>query len=418
MRLLSLVALLGVLLAGLLAGCGTEDDGSALGDGTYEKRIEIQQLLDQRAEAVRRGDQRAFLDTVDRANPALVARQRRYFQNLQKLPITAFAYEVLEKTWPDVLADAAWGAEVFLPQVELAQQLGGFDERPVKSLAGFAFAYRGNRMVIVADRTRTGAFFPDTQPEPWERVPIMVRRSGAVLGVYDPQTWADARRVNDVVAEGVAQLQRVLPYDWSGRVMVYEFAHEQVLAGFRDVPGGNIEHLGALTFPVYGDVRGTDQVGSRFVLLPGSVDAGEPFLGRITRHELTHVALAGRDDGVPTWFAEGIAEYFGARDIVPSQRRIASVAVERARAGVDALPPSETFNGADQEFNYALAWMACDYIAATLGEGRLWELMDALHNFGEGTADQDQDNAITRVLGMDGAALAGHAARRIVQIYG
>lgn len=406
------------LMCGLLAGCAPEDPGSALGDGSYERRNEVQALLDVRAQAVRDGNQRAFLDTVDRSNPGLVARQRRYFQNLQKLPLTTFEYLVLERTWPDVLADPAWGDEVLLPQVELAQQMDSYDERPVKTLAGFAFAHRGNRMLIVSDRTRGGKPFPDTRLAPWELVRIKARRTGAVLGIYDPGTWADSARVNDVVAEGVAQLQRVLPFDWSGRVMVYEFSEQRVLAGFKDVPGGNIAHLGALTFPVYADVAGTDQVGSRFVLMPGSVDAGEPFLGRITRHELTHVALGHRDDGVPTWFAEGLAEYFGARDIVPSQRRIASVAVPRARAGVGALPPSESFNGPDQEFNYALAWMAVDYIAAEYGEGRLWTLMDALHNFGEGTADQDQDNAIMRVLGIDGAELARRAAQRIVRIYG
>lgn len=406
------------LMCGLLAGCAPEDPGSALGDGSYERRNEVQALLDVRAQAVRDGNQRAFLDTVDRSNPGLVARQRRYFQNLQKLPLTTFEYLVLERTWPDVLADPAWGDEVLLPQVELAQQMDSYDERPVKTLAGFAFAHRGNRMLIVSDRTRGGKPFPDTRLAPWELVRIKARRTGAVLGIYDPGTWADSARVNDVVAEGVAQLQRVLPFDWSGRVMVYEFSEQRVLAGFEDVPGGNIAHLGALTFPVYADVAGTDQVGSRFVLMPGSVDAGEPFLGRITRHELTHVALGHRDDGVPTWFAEGLAEYFGARDIVPSQRRIASVAVPRARAGVGTLPPSESFNGPDQEFNYALAWMAVDYIAAEYGEGRLWTLMDALHNFGEGTADQDQDNAIMRVLGIDGAELARRAAQRIVRIYG
>lgn len=411
-----LVAL--ALLCGLLAGCASDPDDSALGDGNWEKREEVHLLLEQRARAVREDDMKSFLQTLDRSNRGLVNRQRRLFRNLQKLPVSTFRYEVLTRMWPHVLADPAWGKDVFLPQVELSQQLGSYDERPVKRLEGFAFGYRGNRMVIISDRTRAGKFFPDTRPEPWERVRIKVRRTGAVLGVYDAGSWSSSQQVNDVVSEGVAQLQTVLPYDWSGRVIVYEFTDDRVLESFEDVPGGNIAHLGALTFPVYADIDHTDQVGSRFVLMPGSVSAGQPFLGRITRHELTHVALADRDDGVPTWFAEGLAEYFGARDIVPSQRRIASVAVPRARQGVDGLPASATFNGPDQEFNYALAWMACDYIAATLGEGRLWELMDALHNFGDGTVDRDQDAALRRVLGYDGAELARQAAKRIVQIYG
>ena len=49
------------------------------------------------------------------------------------------------------------------------------------------------------------------------------------------------------------------------------------------------------------------------------------------------------------------------------------------------MPVSRTFNDTDQEWHYALSWMACDYIAATYGESRLWELVDAMHNGGEGT---------------------------------
>ena len=51
------------------------------------------------------------------------------------------------------------------------------------------------------------------------------------------------------------------------------------------------------------------------------------------------------------------------------------------------MPVSKDFNDSDQEWHYALSWMACDYIAATYGESRIWELMDAMHNGGEGTSD-------------------------------
>ena len=49
--------------------------------------------------------------------------------------------------------------------------------------------------------------------------------------------------------------------------------------------------------------------------MPSSVRAGEAFLGRITRHELSHIAIGVRDDGAPAWVSEGIAEYLGAREV-------------------------------------------------------------------------------------------------------
>jgi hypothetical protein len=62
--------------------------------------------------------------------------------------------------------------------------------------------------------------------------------------------------------------------------------------------------------------------------------------------------------------------------------------------------------------------MACDYIAATEGEDRLWLLMDALHNGGAGTPDADQDAVLQTVIGLSGAQLARRAATRILRIYG
>jgi hypothetical protein len=62
--------------------------------------------------------------------------------------------------------------------------------------------------------------------------------------------------------------------------------------------------------------------------------------------------------------------------------------------------------------------MACDYIATTQGETRLWELMDALHDGGAGTTDADQDAVLVRVIGLDSHQLARRAAARILRIYG
>jgi hypothetical protein len=62
--------------------------------------------------------------------------------------------------------------------------------------------------------------------------------------------------------------------------------------------------------------------------------------------------------------------------------------------------------------------MACDYIASSQGEARLWELMDALHNGGAGTRDDAQDAVLRRVLGFDSHELARRAAARIRAIYG
>jgi hypothetical protein len=407
------------LLGTLLSACSSGDQPSFLGDrrGTVSV-TEEQQLLDQRARAIRAGDLEGFLATVDRHDGGLVARQRRYFANLRQLPLQELAYTVLKSDWPAGLRAPAWGSDVSVPQVRVATQLRGFDSVPVQRVTGFAFARRAGRVVIISELTGAGRQFPGSNPAPWDLVRIHVRSDLGTLQLYDDTTWDRAATVAAALRTGVQDVRDAVPYPWGGRAVVYVFGRRAVLNSFDGVPGGNIAHLGAMTFPMYAVPGQPAIAGIRFTLLPSSLRAGSAFLGRIIRHELTHVALADRDDGVPVWFAEGIAEYVGARDIPQSQRRIATVALARARRGVDQLPASRGFNGEDQAWHYALSWMACDYIAATRGESTLWQLMEALHAGGEGTSDDQQDAVLQTVLGLDGAELAQHAAARILRIYG
>ena len=402
----------------LLSACSDDDDASLLGSGQPVSQADEQQVLDERAAALHDGDLAKFLKTLNTSDRKLVSRQRRYFANVQELPVQTLDYDVLESDWPAGLRSPDWGSAVGIPQVRLSLQLTGFDTAPVRRVTGFAFAHKGGRTVIVSELTGAGKQFPGSNPAPWDLVRIHVRSDASTLQIYDDGTWPRSGQVATELRAGISDIRGAVPFSWDGRAVVYVFSRPVVLNSFEGVPGGNIKHLGAMTFPMYAVPGQPAVAGIRFTLLPSSLRAGEVFLGRIIRHELTHVALGDRDDGAPVWFAEGVAEYMGARDIPQDERRIATVAVDRARAGVPELPASRGFNGDDQAWHYALSWMACDYVAATQGEDRLWLLMDAFHNGGEGTTDDHQDAVLQNVIGMDSAELAQHAETRILRIYG
>jgi hypothetical protein len=413
------LALLVALLLGAvpaLAGCSSDDPYDP-NDPAWV-RAEEQHLLDLRAKAIRNDDFVGFMQVLATGDRKFVARERRYFKDLTQLPLARFSYHVLAGHWPRQYDDPSWGSGVRVPRVQLTMQLRGFDRGPSRALTGFAFGVRDGELKIIDDRAAQNAYFPGYEPQPWDVAPFRVVRQGGVLGLFDRRTYADAYPLMNVVADGVDQVQQAVPFAWNGRVVFYSFASRRLLDSFADVPGGNIEHLGALTFPVYATQHDRKVVGMRFTLLPSSVRAGEPFLGRIVRHELTHVAVGKRDDGAPVWFAEGLAEYVGARPLSRAERRIASVALTRAREPIGSMPASATFNGPDQDWHYALSWMACDYIAASRGESTLWALMDAFHNGGAGTPDGRQDAVLRRVLGYGGHELALRAAARIRAIYG
>lgn len=410
-----------LVLGIVVTACSEEKDESLLGNSSATGSVsaeEAQKLLDARSLAVRTGDLPTFLATLDPTNADLLDRQRRYFANMQRLPVQTLRYVVLKSDWPAGIRAKTWSKFVSIPQVRVSTQLEGFDTVPVSRITGFAFTRIDGDPVIVSELTGAGQQYPGSSPAPWDLVRVKVRKDGSTLVLYDDATWRRADQISGTLSRGIAEVQDGLPFDWDGRVVVYVFADKLVLDSFEGVPGGNINHLGAMTFPMYAVMGQPEVAGIRFTLLPSSIRAGQPFLDRITRHELTHVAVGERDDGAPIWFAEGIAEYLGARSVPDDQRRIATVAVNRARRGVDAMPTSASFNGQDQAWHYALSWMACDYIAATQGEPRLWELMDALHDAGDGTSESEQDAVLQRVLGYDGAKLATEAARRILRIYG
>jgi len=290
-------------------------------------------------------------------------------------------------------------------------QLEGYDAVPVKRTVGFVFSFSKGRATIVSDRASTGKPLFEGASAPWDLTAITVHEEPGVLGIFDRATAASAGTVTSAVRNGIAQVQRALPFTWSGNVVVYSVQSS-------NVPGGALDHLGALTFPTYAENVRSQVASTRMLVMASSVRAGQPFLGRITRHELSHVAIGIRDDGAPAWLSEGIAEYLGAREIPLRDRIIPSAALSRAQTEDSAMPESKTFNNTDQEWHYALSWMACDYVADTFEESRLWELVDAMHNGGQGTTDAEQDRVLEQVLGFDSRELGRRAAARIRNLYG
>jgi hypothetical protein len=422
-RLATIAAVLALLLS--LAGCGGGDDPDKSLLGTGDSKVSVadavaqeQRILNQRARAVRDQDIGLFLRRVDHKDTALMARQRQYFRNLVQLPLSRFSYRVTSEQWDDASVSKTWGDDVHIPQIVLTMQLEEFDAVPTERTVGFAFSFSGGRAMIVSDRSATGKRFFRGTPAPWDLSAITVRQEPGVLGIFDSRTRTSAEAVTTSVRNGIAQLNRALPFTWSDRVVVYSVESPRILASFRDVPGGAIEHLGAMTFPTYATAEGSQVASTRMLVMPSSVSAGEVFLGRIVRHELSHIAIGVRDDGAPAWVSEGIAEYLGAREVSVRDRIIPTAALVRARTADDGMPVSKDFNNSEQEWHYALSWMACDYVADTFGESRLWELVDTMHNGGEGTEDDAQDRVLDQVLGFDSRELARRAAARIRNIYG
>lgn len=411
----TLVVVLFVICVGLASGCAVRT-AEAEPDWGGVKIAELQQLLDSRVKALREDDERAFLASLDETQPRLIKRQRRLFRNLRQLPWEEFSYRVLPAQWPELLRHPSWPRQTILPRIELRTKLRGVDRLASTVVTGFGVARKQGRLTIISDRTGAGSFFPGQQPTPWELTRIFAERAGGAILLFDHHTREQAAVVRQAVARGTVHIQEAIPFEWDGQVLIYVMKNQEVLDTLQDVPGGDIEHLGAMTFPVRVAAGSPTIASTRFALFPSSLAANNDFLERLIRHELAHVAVGQLDNRAPTWLAEGIAEYLAERPIAPAARRISAKAMQRAAQGVTRLPPSAGFNGEEQEWNYALSWMACDYIAVTYGEPVLWQLLFAF-NVLQGTGEAHQDEVLASVLGLTNFELANHALEHMNVLY-
>lgn len=270
-------------------------------------------------------------------------------------------------------------------------------------------------MFIASDRTIHDHLFPGYQPDPWDVEPVTVVRTADAIGVFDSGAVAQQQAVMSALGNAVAGVAKDVPYAWTKNVVVYAMTGSGFPTALTAMGGGDLAHLGAVTYPLDPAVPGAD---SRVLLLDDALASGSAGLSRTIRHEVTHVAVGDESNGVPLWLVEGIAEYEGAKAVPAAQRRISEVAIQRARQRITALPATATFHDADQDWHYAVSWMACQYIVQTGGEPLLWAVLDAMYNGGLGTSDAHQDLILEQVLGMNSAQLAVHAVGLIRSTYG
>ena len=360
-------------------------------------------LLDRRAAAVRAGDADTF--TAGLADDAAFrAGQDQWFSNVTQLPVAALDYTLDPAS---LVRDGRdyWGT------VAVSLRLEGYDARPVVTPDRYRFERAGGRFVLASVTDRAWERDRPTAAQPWDLAPVEVREGNGVLGVFDAGSVAAAEELLGAVENGIAAMAPRIPLPWDRRVVVYALAGPTFLSSMAGVPGGDPLAIDGLTFPVMAR-PGTMRVAStRFVLNPRLLGADPAARGRLIRHELVHVALGSRDDRIPAWLSEGLAEYLSVRTLPPAERVISGEALDAARAGLTALPDTATFNETDSLANYGVAWWVCEAIAETYGEQMLWTLVDEL----AGALDPDAE--LERLLGVPDRRLARDAGELMLATY-
>ena len=88
--------------------------------------------------------------------------------------------------------------------------------------------------------------------------------------------------------------------------------------------------------------------------------------------------------------------------------REALAAVEDGR--ITGMPADDAFSGPDAEVAYAVAWWACEYVAATYDDDLLWFLLESM-------GSDDPDKVLELVVGVDADTLARRGAKLMLAKY-
>lgn len=379
------------LLLASLVGCSHGGQAREASAPPHDVIKAVDRALHARARVVRRGDDAAFARLVA-GDRTFRDAQRTWFGDLTQLPIARLTYRVD----PGSLVREGDRYAVTADEV---LQLDGYDAAPVSSPSRFEFratAHHPGRLLL------TGAVPSD--PQPWDLGPVQVQQGSGVLGVFDAGSLAEAPALISSVESAISSVSAQVPYDWSRTVVLYALSDPTFLDGLSDVPGDDPGALDAVAVPVG---RST-----RITLNPRMLDQPGRERDRLLRHELTHVAVGHRDDHVPVWLSEGLAEYVSVRPLAPQDRRIPEAAVRAAEAGVADLPDDASFNDQDSEAHYGLAWWAMEYVADTYGPDAPWLMLDAM-----GRPGADPDEVLRDQFGTSTHQLAEQAARLILSLY-
>ncbi len=401
-----------LLVIGGFSGCSIVGGSTAppsVASTAPDVAEEVSMLLKDRGRAVRHGNLEAFLDgVVD--DPALRHTQREWFENLRQLPIQRFAFDFSA----DDVESTASGVVVVL---DIILRLAGFDVAPVRTPAVYEFLREQDGLLRLSAVHAPGGESGRATPQPWDVAPVEILHGDGVLGVFDRNSSSEGHQIIAEVEQAIDDVSPLIPFAWSRTVVLYALSNTEYLRALEDLPGGDPEQLDGVAFPVPVRPGASTYAGTRFLLHPRILERNEDARSRLIRHELVHVALGQRDDRVPTWFSEGLAEYVSVRPVAPQDRLISRQAVAAAERGLQQLPGDDVFNGSGSPANYGVAWYACEYIAAAYGESMLWRLLDEFRA-GGGTSSQGQDDVLVRVLGINSKTLAEAAGRRILATFG
>jgi hypothetical protein len=348
-----------------VAGCGgggkrpapTPRPG-AQGRATLEAPSPEQRIADvlrDRADALERGDRRAYLAT---STWALRRRDRRAIARAARLRLGDVG---LDPGMIDVRGARA--TTTVEERYRIAHVPGRFG-----ATRRFVLVGRGSRWQVAGVRSRRGV-------PPWEAGDFRPRRTRHFVVLGPPGTRLDT--LLTALETGYSAMRTRLTQRLRRRYLVIVATDPEQARALTDrIRGlGTLAAIADATISEHGPARAVGKVVSLRLLVVDSAFKHLTPLGRerTIAHELTHAALAGSTSGrTPAWMVEGVAMYVsGDRRPAPAHPDLAALSRPDAIARL---------RGAAQARAYAASSAAAFAIVDRWGQDKLMALYDSFNH--------------------------------------
>lgn len=396
-----------VLAAALVGGLGTAGCSSSASDGA-PSLTDITTVLAQHGKAVLAHDRKAFLAGLGAGAKAADFRSRQddAFDNLRRLPLTAWSYGPVSRTDDREVETAAtkrYGTQAVVVRTSLSYALRGVDRAPTSHDLWWTFIRQDGRVVAVADDALAEAGGVSWQG-PWDFGPLDVERTAhsLLLGHTDTVAATTLQAIGATVESAVPAVSAVWGTAWSRTVAVVVPSTPAELAAQVGQTSTITTAVAAVAISDSDATLGDAPTGQRLIVNPAAFSRLSA-VGRqiVVRHEITHIADAqATTEASPRWLVEGFADYVGNLGSGQSTRTAAVELGRDVRAGKlpETLPTDAAFDTAGAAPQaYEGAWLACRLIAARAGQPalvRFYKLVGA----SPGDADVAVATALQRVL--------------------
>lgn len=386
---------------GVPDGGGARGEASATGSSTRaadpdeitsDDFAAVQDLLDVRAQALRRGNRKAFLATLDPGNARLRRSQEVFFDNLQDLPVDKLYYGLTESGLRP--GEVRGDDPVLRPEVFEHVELSGVDELPVSNQVSITFVERGGRWLVGAENLDETF---EAQSRPWYGARIEVAGDPDLLVLTDRDAAVGADALLDSTRSALADAADVLD-EPDDRPLLVDATTNGLATQLSNSSG---EDAGAVSFSVFA----TDPTGQEVTGLAGAVIKANPDFvqqlvedSRTLRHELTHFLLDGYGGTNPQWVTEGIAEYVGYYPgLLSSSTLTDDRLLRQIRQREVELTPAGLW-GNDPSLDYLTAEAFAEHLIQTYGLDKYREMMDVFKRRGRTSAIRYGEGIVEKVL--------------------